>query len=536
MSSILEVAAQVDTAAKRAVVVVGMHRSGTSAMTRTLALLGASLPKRLMPAVKDNNEAGFWEPQAIADLNDEILQAQDSDWDDVFAFRQHHYLSNFDRFYAGRAVELLEQEFDGAEVIVLKDPRISVLTNFWDRALREAGYSTHYVIMVRNPLEVAESLRGRDGFPREKSLLLWSSYMVAVERDTRNRDRIFISYDQLINDWRSVRQRIEESAAFPFPRDTAAAANEIDRYLNRRLRHHEASPDELYARSDVPDEVKLLYRIFRDACEGQQLDHVSIEAIEAELAKMDQLLGPLLADFRGRMREFNRELAAEREARNEEAVSRDARFQQAEEELRRARGEIAELVRRLALAEAALESHRAEAEGARHALKKEFEARLEESSAEIAVLTREIEDKRAAMAEARDAFSQREAELAGALEQSRTDSEAASVRLTDRFKEIATLTSMLAEREASERQSREELAWLQETASMLLCNSTTVKGRLMRFLPSAFHLRRQRRLLKRRGLFDEQAYLAANVDVAADGVDPLQHYLKHGLNENRRRR
>src|ERR1044072_313139 len=123
---------------RRALVVVGMHRSGTSAMTRVLSLLGAALPKNLID-VHEDNPSGFWESQRVTDLNDEILEAVDSQWDDVFAIRPKHYLSNFDRTYVGRAVELLEQEFDRADFIVLKDPRISILTSFWDRALKEAG-------------------------------------------------------------------------------------------------------------------------------------------------------------------------------------------------------------------------------------------------------------------------------------------------------------------------------------------------------------------------------------------------------------
>ena len=162
----MEIQAARPVPARRAFVVLGMHRSGTSAMTRMLSLLGARLPTELLKPAADN-KAGFWEPQKVANLNDEILQALDSDWDDVFAFRPREYLSNFDRFYLGRATELLEQEFDGSEVIVLKDPRISVLTAFWDRALRELNYVPHYVVMVRNPLEVAESLRARNGFPRK---------------------------------------------------------------------------------------------------------------------------------------------------------------------------------------------------------------------------------------------------------------------------------------------------------------------------------------------------------------------------------
>jgi hypothetical protein len=564
-------------AARRAFVVVGMHRSGTSAMTRTLSLLGAALPKQLMPAVKDNNEAGFWEPQAVADLNDEILQAQDSDWDDVFAFRTHHYLSNFDRFYAGRAVELLEQEFNGAEVIVLKDPRISVLINFWERTLNEAGYSTHYVIMVRNPLEIADSLRERDAFPREKSLLLWSSYMIAAERDTRNRDRIFVSYDQLIGDWRSVRRRIEDGTGFPFPRDTAAAANEVDRYLKLGLRHHEASLDDLYTRSDVPEEIKTLYRIFREACEGRDIDRGAIDAIQAELAKMDQLLGPLLADFRGRVRSLTRELselsedhgglrekaealeqelAAERDARREEATARSGPSRESEEEIQRLADEVVELIRRLAaeeetrasletlvdqartnqrVAEAALESEKATAE-ARDVLISQMQTRLDQSLAGIAELTRELKDSESASKRAGDAHREREADLMAALENSRSENEVSKSRLNERFNEIASLTSMLAEREASDRQAREDLTWLRETTAILLNNSRTAKGHLARILPAVFQVKRQRRLLKQRGLFDGDAYLAANADVAADGVDPLQHYLKHGLSENRRRR
>jgi len=230
-TALRDVPPEVAGSMRRAFVVVGMHRSGTSAMTRTLSLLGATLPARLT-APRNDNEAGFWEPWMVALLNDEILEALDSDWDDVFAFRPKRYLSNFDGVYLARAIELLEQEFNGSELIVLKDPRISVLTTFWERALRQAGYSTHYVVMVRNPLEVAESLRARDGFPREKSFLLWSSYMIAIDRDTCGYPRTFVSYDQLMGDWRGVRRRIETGTGVPFPRDTAAAAIEIDRFLD----------------------------------------------------------------------------------------------------------------------------------------------------------------------------------------------------------------------------------------------------------------------------------------------------------------
>jgi hypothetical protein len=345
MTSTAQVELHAERGTRHAFVVVGMHRSGTSAMTRTLSLLGATLPSNLMPPLEFNNEAGFWESQLVANLNDEILQALDSEWDDVFALRPREYLSNFDGVYIGRAVETLEEEFNGSELVVLKDPRISVLSSFWNRALRKAGYTTHYIVMVRNPLEVAESLRARDGFPFEKSLLLWSSYMVAVDRDTRHCQRTFVSYDQLMANWRVVRDKIESDARLPFPRDTAAASIEIDRHLQKRLRHNRATVEDLFSSPNVPDQTKTLYRTFLDACNGADVDCDAVDAIEAELAKIDSLMGPVLADLKSRARTLAKDVGelnqAEAEARNqaesltqELAIERSAR--EAEElELRR---------------------------------------------------------------------------------------------------------------------------------------------------------------------------------------------------------
>jgi hypothetical protein len=113
--------------------------------------------------------------------------------------------------------------------------------------------------------------------------------------------------------------------------------------------------------------------------------------------------------------------------------------------------------------------------------------------------------------------------------------ERVEARLEDRFVEIATLTALLAERETLERHASEEADWLRQTASVLLGDSATPKGRLFRLLPAAFNSKRQQRLLKRKGLFDADAYLEANGDVAADRTDPLRHYLQHGIKERRRR-
>jgi len=589
----LDVPSKRSSPVRRAFVVVGMHRSGTSAMTRTLSLLGAALPKGLMPAVDENNETGFWEPQSIADLNDEILQTLDSEWDDVFAFRPKEYLSNFDRFYLGRAVDLLDQEYNGAEVIVLKDPRVSVLTSFWERALGGAGYSTTYIIMVRNPLEVAESLRERDGFPREKSLLLWESYMLAAERDTRELERVFVAYNALLDDWRQVARRIEETAASPFARDTTTAALEIDRFLKRRMRHYRASAQDLNSRIDISENVKTLYRLLVNACEGAEIDHSAFDTVRSELAKMDNLVGPLLADLRGKVQRLSRELGdigrtngeftarieslehdlmgerSEHENRRLEAEQTRSELAQARisiEELRvqvsegqkRAEAELdlkkqieSELASWKSLHEREQESRIQLTQSLEHAKRetRNAELRLNKCLGEISSLTSELQQSEMAAKESLSVLERKEAEALAAAAQARdelarkenelreavAESHLMDARLNQRFREIAELTELLAERQGIEARLLQQLDWLRAAGTALLNGSTTWKGRLLGILPASFHRKRQRRRLMERGLFDEAAYLAANPDVAADGADPLRHYLEHGIGENRPR-
>jgi hypothetical protein len=68
---------------RRAILVAGMHRSGTSALTRMVNLLGAALPEDLLPASR-GNELGHWEPAKIVELHDKMLESAHSGWDNVF--------------------------------------------------------------------------------------------------------------------------------------------------------------------------------------------------------------------------------------------------------------------------------------------------------------------------------------------------------------------------------------------------------------------------------------------------------------------
>src|SRR6185437_16597760 len=102
-----------------AYLVLGMHRSGTSAVTQVLALAGARLPQNVM-ASDPHNARGYFEPWRIALLNDERLRAAGSAWDDPFAYPFRPLAKPAERAWTGRARALFEAEYGDVTHPLLK--------------------------------------------------------------------------------------------------------------------------------------------------------------------------------------------------------------------------------------------------------------------------------------------------------------------------------------------------------------------------------------------------------------------------------
>lgn len=280
---------------RQALVVAGMHRSGTSAMARLLSLSGAALPERVMDPGPDN-PLGYWEPWEMVALDDEILAAIDSRWDDVFALKGNQRALASRTAFLGKAQAFLTHNFGTRDLPVMKDPRSSVLTGFWREALDQSGLDPTYVIMVRHPLEVADSLLARNGFPREKSLLLWASYMLAVERDTRGASRLFVSYSDMLGDWRGVLDRVEKTLGRPLPRRTPAAGVEIERFLSKSHRHHESGDEAFDALGADWAGVRAVHDWMSGAARGTESDEKALDKVEHDLAGVERVFGPVLAE------------------------------------------------------------------------------------------------------------------------------------------------------------------------------------------------------------------------------------------------
>lgn len=220
-----------------AVVVLGMHRSGTSAITRVLSLLGCSLPKDLLPA-RDDNPTGFWESAPICAFNDELLASAGSSWDDWEALNRDWIDSPVIPSLKQRAIEILASQFDQAPLFVIKDPRFSRLMPFWQDVLRASGADIRCLIVLRSPWEVAASLRVRNNFSSYKTQLLWLRHVLDAEHHSRGFPRAILTYDQLLGQWRPTVAGIARSLGLSWPRTASAAEAEIDAFLRPRHRHH----------------------------------------------------------------------------------------------------------------------------------------------------------------------------------------------------------------------------------------------------------------------------------------------------------
>lgn len=229
------------TQEKRAVLVLGMHRSGTSALTRIINLMGFAAPRTLMAAT-DANETGFWESEVFADIDERILKTCGHKWSSRKRFAA-------DVVDAARRAGLIDEvrraladEYGEAPAIVIKDPRISRLMAIYGPVLAEAGYRVAPLLALRNPQEVAASVAKRDGFTMGKGLGIWLRYTLDCERATRGQPRSVVAFDDLMADWRGTMARAAQQLGEPWPSLSPAAVAEIDGALKPSLKHHALPP------------------------------------------------------------------------------------------------------------------------------------------------------------------------------------------------------------------------------------------------------------------------------------------------------
>jgi len=219
------------------ILVLGMHRSGTSAVTRCLNLLGAEVGSKLLPPAEDNR-SGFWEHADVVAIHEELLKDLGRVWHDARALPEGWFLSAAARKARDKIATLISNDFDGSALWAVKDPRLCRFVPLWREVLLESGREAAALLVVRHPAEVARSLGNREGLLSETTHLNWLEHFADAETATRGMQRALLSYDSLLSDWRDALAKAGRALCVKWPVPIEDAHSAIDAFLDRSKRHH----------------------------------------------------------------------------------------------------------------------------------------------------------------------------------------------------------------------------------------------------------------------------------------------------------
>lgn len=211
------------------------------------------------------NELGHWEPIRVAQLHDDILSEIGSSWRALSGPDEAWFQSARSASYVEKIKALIRSEYLDAPLIVVKDPRLSLLFPLWARALDDLNIACKPIIALRNPVEVAKSLcmrERREGaddalWRIDRAGLLALHYNLSAERWTRSCVRAFCDFDDLLDDWRVTTRRIGAELGLKWPNWSEQTEMAIDAFLRPSHRHQKvsdsrANSDEVWAELVAP--------------------------------------------------------------------------------------------------------------------------------------------------------------------------------------------------------------------------------------------------------------------------------------------
>jgi len=254
-------------------------------MGGVLNRLGVDFGDKLFQAQQGVNEKGFWEHGPIVNCHNELLLNLGSSWDDPRPLPEGWQDLGEIQTFRRHLRNIVTRDFEKSPLWGMKDPRMCRLLPLWKDIFETLPVNPKYLIMVRNPLEVAASLAKRDGFSLDKALFLWWQHQALAELGTRGYTRIFVAYQDLLHQPENTVARICAKFELPLSRNAIPA---ITAFLAPSLRHHKDLSFE--GGSKVVTEVETAYRVSMRAA--------SLEAHKEPLEEIREQTEAFFAHYR----------------------------------------------------------------------------------------------------------------------------------------------------------------------------------------------------------------------------------------------
>lgn len=381
---------------RRAVVVLGFHRSGTSMVARMLNLLGVDLgdESELLPPQERDNAAGYWEPRWMIEFNERLLQQLGSDTFEPFTPEPGWERSEQLDPLREEARALLGEYLSRTRLWGWKDPRTSLTLPFW-RTVVDVPMS--FVICMRSPADAVTSALERSvaGLDRWAYAERWLDYTSAALANTAFEERLLVFYEDALRDPAAETRRLAAFLELDAP--SAERLEETVASVDPELRHHQTSALDVAVDSGLPLETRAQYLLLRARRDLEAAGHETRTATRTAQA-LERIGAEMSPMHHGTLGEVAARIGAEEEAAR--AVQRSRELEQALEETR------AELTARAAASDAEIASLRDQiAERDRQIVVRDTE--LSRRDREILERDRLLADRQAEIATYRESHSWR---------------------------------------------------------------------------------------------------------------------------------
>lgn len=239
---------------KKCLLILGMHRSGTSLLTGLLHYSGISAGKSFLEPLEENPK-GFFEVSKIYELNEEILRAAGTQW---------NVLKNLDfqNIEVARFKEEIKKtivkEFEGEEIFALKDPRICLLLPIYVEVFSELHVKVLPIVVRRNYVEIARSLKIRNNYSLLNGYSLSKFYYQMLKKNLSSSQTLEITYEELLSNTKETIFKLWDNTGV----SQKFFNKEMEVFVDSRLRRSKIS----YARElivTVFGEMKFLYFKFK---------------------------------------------------------------------------------------------------------------------------------------------------------------------------------------------------------------------------------------------------------------------------------
>jgi hypothetical protein len=249
------------TRRQRLVLVLGMHRSGTSAMACALQTMGVNFGDHLAPPKADVNAKGFYEDIDLRSFNDRLDEALGATiyGASIFTPEQLQALCASPLF--DEAVTLLRAKIGSDPLFGFKEPKMVRLLPFWSEVFKRLGVSVSYLIALRNPKSVADSLAKRDQILPAYAYLMWLTHTMEALRHSQGHRRVLVDFDALMDEPARHLRLIADALHLRLDHD--AATTYCDEFLSTELRHTRHEVSTLAEDPDCLDLVRACYTVLK---------------------------------------------------------------------------------------------------------------------------------------------------------------------------------------------------------------------------------------------------------------------------------